>query len=234
MVAQHDNATWLFERETSVADFPHSSESFWTAIFALFLAHLGARPDPPQRSVQVYEIKDAAKPSFRRLDKMPIFQVGFDDIAVEPSKLGGKYFGAGVNLSPAEGGFRPDLFVRLREATGGFATHILIENKTIRYAFKEDQALKYERLMEALKRQNVHARLLLLTPASPEDSDRTTLPTALSLQSKLGAGFGLLLWEDIIRQMQNTGFAVPGVNLPEWQRYTQLLDTAVEQIGVKA
>lgn len=226
-VTKRDNATWLFERETSGANFPHSSESFWSALFGLFLTYLGGRGNSEESRLKIWVITDPAAPSFRESCSIDVGSVGFDDIAVEPGRLDGKYFREGIVLPPEARRCEPDLFVRLRATGPDAPTHLLIENKTIRAAFRQDQELKYLSLMNAINLEGVRPMMLLLTSALPEEKNKV-LFAARSLQHKLLDKFGLLLWEDIIRHMNRTGFSPAGLDVREWQRYTDAFRDLME------
>jgi hypothetical protein len=226
---KRDNATWLFERETSGANFPNSSESFWSALFGLFLTYLGARGNSEENLLKVWAVTDPDAPSFRKSCPIDVGSVGFDDIAVEPGKLDRKYFREGIDLPPEARRCEPDLFVRLRSTDSDAPTHLLIENKTIRAPFDAEQQAKYLQLLEVVDKEAIRPRMLLLTSAFPENK---ILFAAHSMQHKLHDKFGLLLWEDIIGQMNRTGFSPAGVNVGEWQRYTDAFRELIEPARV--
>jgi len=47
---------------------------------------------------------------------------------------------------------------------------------------------------------------------------------AQALKTELGPRFGLLLWEEIIRAMSRSRFALPGVDSKQLERFTGDLD----------
>ncbi len=53
----------------------------------------------------------------------------------------------------------------------------------------------------------------------------TSFRGARHFQRDLRNKFGLLLWEDIFRQMKKRQFYLPGVDVDGWQNYTEALDT---------
>ena len=223
------NTTCLFERFSSsqtpsTYPLPHSSESFWTALFALFLLHLGKNEKSQLRVWQCKNPPDKHWYEPRRGFQGPdVGGVQFDDIAVEPPTLAGWHLDANVKVTPVTGGISPDILVRLSiNNSRQKPKYLLIENKTVGADLNQRQIGNYLNLLEFLKKRKVDSELLLLmsvgtTPAMHE--------AAQNLQRNLRSKFGLLLWEDIFRHMKEQRFLLPGVDVGDWQKYTEALDT---------
>jgi hypothetical protein len=60
----------------------------------------------------------------------------------------------------------------------------------------------------------------------PVGTDDRFYRQVCDLQKRLkdtSLNFGLLLWEDVIRQMIETRFQLPGVNVDDWRPFTEAL-----------
>ncbi len=223
------NATYLFERSTheetiAVPPLPHSSESFWTSLFALFLLRLG---QDKKGQLSVWQCKSTQRQPWyeERSDSASIDVRGikFDDIAVEPPSLVGRCLDANVEIPPDIGGISPDILVRLPiNNSRKKQKYLLIETKTVGADLSQRQVENYLNLLEFLKKRKVDSELLLLmsvgtTPAMHE--------AAQNLQRNLRSKFGLLLWEDVLRQMKECRFQLAGIDIEDWQKYTEALNT---------
>lgn len=216
------NATNLFDRSS----FPHNSEPFWTATFSYFLLHLGGLPEG---NLRVWQSKESTKlPYWKPHSFTPELCLGnlsFDDIAVEPSSLLGNHFDGKLTLSPTIGGFRPDLFVRLRKPSAEAPCFLIIENKTIGAEIYASQQENYLGLMKTLEEGRVTTQFLLLTSVG---MDTKRYEVVGHFQNILRNRFGVLLWEDIIRQMIAAGFSLPGVDPHRWHKYSDSFDQEVD------
>ena len=225
------NATYLFERQGLGGPhptLPHSSESFWTSLFSLFLLHLGKKKNNGNQLSIWWCKKPPYPPWYEPRPKnsfLDLRGLEFDDLAVEPPTLAGRYFETNVEVPPNIGGIRPDVLVRLRSAGSNIDTrYVLIENKTVGADLNTNQLEGYARLLSFLDGQNIQSQFLLLLSVGTTEA---IYRSAKALQQKLEVRFGLLLWEDILQQMKESQFNLPGLDIDGWQKYTQGLDTDV-------
>jgi hypothetical protein len=112
------NTTHFFEKATAEKSLPPLSESFWTAVFALFLLHL-ARSDkgislsiwepmsPSQQGPPWYERKPAEK-------ALRVCGLSFNGVTVEPQTT----IGIWPHLVDTKiGGISPDVVISLPQET---------------------------------------------------------------------------------------------------------------------
>ena len=223
------NATYLFEEKKSdvrLPELPHKSESFWTAIFALFLLHLGnIKTGKGELSIfQCIAPRPSQRPWYERRYKNPILNLAglqFKNLTVEPPSLAGRWFGP-EEVPPGIGGFRPDVVIAPRQSNS-VPNYILIENKTDGSNLTKRQMDNYTNLLSFLSNNKINCEFLLLLSVG-NNIDKS----ARKLQEKLKDKFGLLLWEDILRQMKVHQFQLPGINIDHWQKYAKAFNTDVK------
>lgn len=158
------NATYLFEG-TYGRVWPPSSESFWTAIFGMFLLHLGAGP-VPQGQLTVWQCSDGGNKKWysKRLSKpiLELTDLDFESIVIEPRALWKPWPETSFDLPTAVGCFSPDIVMRSRgqEGTQHFT---IIENKiTTGACFADNQLENYSHLAKWLREHDIAFDILLL------------------------------------------------------------------------
>ncbi len=214
------NATYLFDRFEK-DQLPPCSESFWTTLFALFILHLGQTSDGKLRVFQTKE--PAAHPWY---DPIPVrsvtlSKIAFDDLIIEPQSLSSCF---STPLSVQLGGFETDVFMRMHDRTASKPKYLLVEVKTGSSAsLQENQLSNYPGLVTQLNKQNIDTELLLLLSVGANDK---LYKQTKDLEKKRDENFkfGLLLWEDILRQMAFSNFSPSGIDTGTWAKnYTQAL-----------
>lgn len=207
-----------------------SSESFWTTLFAMFVLHIGSL-DPP-RQLTVWHCTDGSQNKWytpRKKRPSVVFTgVKFDDLTIEPSTLSKKEWpGTNLLLSPEDGGFSPDVVIRVPGEDHGKDHFIIIENKiTYGACLQENQMINYPRLIARLIENQISFDFLFLQSAGCSEE---LARQALCFQKQPWAdNFGILLWEQVLREMDNTHFA-PYLPIKEWQKYSEALDTDCAQ-----
>jgi hypothetical protein len=226
------NATYLFEGrslQTTHLKLPHKSESFWTAIFSLFLLDLG-KVGSIKGHPRVWQCKEATTQPWYELRRgSPILKLTgleFDDLVMEPPTLAGHWFDEKVEVPARIGGVRPDVLLRLRSNSPNKMSHyVLIENKTVGADLNKNQVETYPKLLSFLSDHSIECQFILLMSVGVTEK---IYKSAKILQQNLGSKFGLLLWEDIFRQMKEHQFQLPGIEIDSWQKYTEALD---DQVG---
>ena len=214
-----NNATWLFDGDNN---WPASSESFWTTLFAFFALHL-SNIGALTNHLTVWQCTDGTDNKWFERRKssttLELSNLSFNSIAIEPRDLL-KIQWPGI-LSSKEGGFSPDIVIKTRKA--GSVHFIIIENKvTTNARLAGNQLENYPRLMNWLNDKKVSFDFLLLQ--SVGNNNYNLLENARELQ-KNHKQFGILLWEEVLRVMNNTKFAPLGLPIESWQDYTGALDT---------
>jgi hypothetical protein len=230
---QMDNATYLFEGYSPDGvrpQLPHSSESFWSSIFALFLLHLAGKEEGDAH-LAVWQPKTPVQPPcyYERRQGSPtinVKNVKFADIAIEPTTVTGRFFRHDLEVT-IEFNFRPDILIKLTPTSPlGSPKWILVENKTVGDGLAKSQFENYLKLMKFLEQNRVDAELLLLV--SVGTTDNTIYNSAKNFQTHLGARFGVLLWEDVLREMGKQAFAPGGLDTAAWARqFTNAIDRDV-------
>lgn len=223
------NATDLFERKDT--EWPASSESFWTTVFALFAMHIGG-PTPKGRLTIWRCTNGTGGKWYEQRTERPTLDLrglGLDAIAVEPAGFTKPWPGIGVVPPPSAGGFSPDLVIKAQKAEGG-DYYAVIENKIASGAsLRPDQMENYPRLATWLLSQNVSFDILLLTSVG---SCTALYEQAQRFQADTwGGSFGVLLWEEVLQEMRRTGFSLPGLQIHFWEPYTSALTADCVQIA---
>lgn len=218
------NATYLFEGKYKERIWPTSSESFWTALFALFALHLGCGSTPRSRFT-VWECTNGSNnkwysPRAAR-STLELTGLNFDSIAIEPRALTNPWPGTQDVLSAKVGGFSPDIVIRSCNAEG-HDHFVVIENK-IAGCLAPNQYENYALLATWLVEKKVSFDLLLLQSAGCRGS---LYDQAHSFQrSPWGNNFGILLWEEVLREMLRTEFTLAGLPVQSWHVYTEALES---------
>jgi hypothetical protein len=218
------NATHLFERKT--APWPALSESFWTSLFAMFALHIGAGLVPKGRltiwhcangSGGKWYLPRAGRPALN------LTALTLDRITVEPRALSKPWPGSGI-IPPADvGGFSPDL-VMISQTPEGPDHFIIVENKvTSQACLMDNQVENYPVLARWLTSRQASFDLLLLKSVG---CCKALYDQARSFQNEnWGGRFGILLWEEVFREMRRTEFAPGGLPVETWRPYTAALET---------
>jgi hypothetical protein len=227
------NATHLFERHpsgqlNSAAALPHSSEHFWTAVFGLFVLHLAGNRDSDLHVWQLMEPPLRPK-YFEPHRASPVFNVSglaFDHISIEPSNLSGVRFGEKASLPIQIAGMSPDLVIRNSKGTAGQESYTFIENKTVGADLSQRQRENYVNLVRSLQELGIQSQTFVLCSTG----DDAVYKACREFQSVLGLeNFGLVLWEDVLREMKRTVFVLPGLDIAKWANtYTDDLDQDAE------
>jgi hypothetical protein len=230
------NATHLFEGWSAdgarpLGKLPPSSEHFWSSVLSLFVLHLADKQIP----LNVWRATEGGTPRwFDHRSPQPQLDLGkllFDDVSVEPYSLSGSSLHPTLNVPQDIGGISPDVVVRPGPApeggAGALGRFVFVECKT-RYSSRLDanKTKIYPQLFRYLRRaHSITCEYLLLMSVG---MDNVFYRQVFDLQNSLkgeGFGFGLLLWEDVIRQMIETGFCLPGVKVEGWKPFTDALYT---------
>lgn len=217
------NATYLFER---AGDMPHHSESFWTSLFGLFVLHLANR----EASLNIWQCrKTASEASYEpRIGANSLALKGIKacDMSIEPPTAATRRFVWNLlNEGVQAAGIRPDILLRIRPSgVGPKEKYIFIENKTTE-DLQRNQEENYPSLIEAFNRLGKPCEFLLLTSVGADKPYNS----ALAFQKIMGKNFGLILWEDAIRQMKREKFEIQGIDVEEWQPFTEEFDSLIVQ-----
>lgn len=228
------NATYLFDGQYGGNPWPASSESFSTALFALFALHLGARTTPRGR-LTVWRCTDGANGKWyapRKEGRGPVLEfsnLSFDSVAVEPPSRGlstKPWPGTGRHLPIAVGGFPPDVVIR---SHGDGSDHfVIVENKATSGAhLARNQFENYPRLVQWLIDAKVSFDFFFLQ--STGCCKQLTRQARCFERVPWAARFGILLWEEVLRVMDRTDFASGLLPIKPWQKYTESLDVECER-----
>jgi hypothetical protein len=218
------NATYLFEGKYKERTWPSSSESFWTALFALFVLHL-ATGSTPRGRLTVWHCTDGSnnkwyKPRAVR-PSLEFTDLTFDSIAIEPRVLPSPWPGTQHILDTTVGGFSPDIVIRSPDL-GRADQFIVIENKIAGY-LAPNQCENYPRLAGWLVERGTPFDFLLLQSAG---CHKTLHEQARCFQREpWGSNFGILLWEEVLREMLRTEFTLAGLPVQSWHVYTEALES---------
>jgi len=203
--------------------WPSFAEHFWTAIFSLFTLHIGSGPVPRSR-LTIWYCTDKGPPWYIPRSKnssLELVNVTFDDITVEPQTLSGTWPGTN-DLLPAELGFSPDLVLRTKINSKDH--FIIVENKvTSKACLQSNQVENYPRLSKWLLDHNIGFDFLLLQ--SVGCNNNLADQTRLFQKEPWAAHFGILLWEEVFREMKRTKFMISGLPIETWQTYSTAMDT---------
>jgi len=208
---QSDNATYLFEKYKL-------HESFWTILFTLFILH--------QKYIKVWQCNDK-KPYFIKRSSRSLIKlntVKFDDLIIQ-KPLYAEDFSKNIGELPNNlGGLTPDLLITLRQSPQN--KYILIENKTDEVHLGWHQKNTYHKLVSYLNNEkNIDIQYFLLVSCCCDK----LFADAKILQKNLNDQFGVVLWEDILKQMINAiDFKIPGIDFIELEQYTKALGNEVD------
>ncbi len=213
------NATHFFEKTSGDRSLPPSSESFWTAVFALFVLHL-ARNDHDNLLTGWQPASQQGPPWYERKPATAALRVRglrLDDLAVEPRTV--MEIWPDIIKDMTLGGIAPDLVLRLPGERPPNLCYALVENKIASGAtLNANQLSAYPTVVQRLCENGVDARLFVLQPVGC--SQRLYAATK-SLHGALGDQFAILLWEDVFRLMEQTRFSSLGVDPATLQVFTE-------------
>lgn len=198
----------------------NSSESFWTSLFALHLLHLGEIGG----TLKIWSRLDRERPPYYSQRKeRPFLELGnvtWQAIAIEPRCAQmGAYLAARAKVPIREASFEPDVVLTRTGDGDPGPRYTLIENK-ITQVLQENQMENYPRLVKKLMETGSSAQALLLMSVGSRKVDKQ----ARRLQHELDNAFGILLWEDVLRDMNRTQLDLPGVNFQPLENYTTDLE----------
>jgi hypothetical protein len=211
-----NNATYLFEAKNS--QWPPSSESFWTTLFAIFLLE-----KKPVLTIWRYD-NSSIRPYFSKRvsqnkqepDCLFLDGLIFESVVVEPRALSRNWPGTDEIPTADAGGFSPDVVIRLKNDH-----FVIIENKITSGAMlNKNQLENYPRLADWLTIKNCKFDILLLMSVGADGLYKQ----AKELMDKIGGNFGILLWEEVLKKMKESGFAKDYLPIDDWQKYTEALD----------
>jgi len=220
------NAADLFEGNDRQTIWPTSSESFWTTLFALFALHLGCE-STPRGGLTVWHASDGSNAKWyapRPGNSILQFtNLTFDSLSVEPAGGLWKKGWPGVHDSPPlkVAGFSPDIVIKSSKAYGG-DHFVLIENK-IKGALRKNQRENYPLLADWLVNNRVSFDVFLLQSAGCRH--RYYEDAKFFQGSPWRNHFGILLWEEVLREMLRTEFTLPALPVQSWQVYTGALNS---------
>lgn len=215
-----DNMTYLFERLESKSKLPACSESFWTSIFCLYLLHLGEMKKKDQR-LNIWQFsKSDSWYSQQPHRYLTVDGMTFDDIVSEPKGLWEAYRSNDnpLTIPPECGGFEPDIILRIPNERDDKYKYVLIENKiTTNACLAGNQMTNYPLLIKYLSYNSIYCEFYILRSVGcSKKLDEQTI----FFQNELNKNFGILLWEDIMLQMIDFKFNLPGINPTNWKQYS--------------
>lgn len=116
----------------------------------------------------------------------------------------------------------PDLVIRNSKGAGGQEIYTFIENKTVGASLSPRQCENYVNLVRSLDELGIQSQTFVLCSCGDDGAYKA----CEKLQATLGLEkFGLVLWEDVLREMKRTEFSLPGLDIAEWANtYTEDLD----------
>lgn len=201
------NATDFFEKTRGDRSLPPSSESFSTAVFALFVLHLAGHEH--EGAITAWQPTSQQRPPWyeRKAENaaLRVSGVTFEDLVVEPRTVLGIW--PEINdISLA--GISPDVVLRVTGDEGSNPRYVLIENKiTSGASLHANQLTAYPGVVRRLCDARRDARLFVLQSVG---CSQHLYAATKSLQRALGDQFGILLWEDVFRLMERTRFSLLG------------------------
>lgn len=218
------NAAHFFERSHGDRSLPQSSESFWTAVFSLFVLHLSAR-DEGVGSLSLWRPLPSGPPWYERKVSEVAFppkaRIAMNDLVIEPIEVSEVW--PNLDISPTLAGISPDIIARFPVPPDN-PFFLFVENKVTTIAsLNANQIDTYPKLLEFLNANNVRCALWILQPVGCSQKLYTATER---LESRLTSRFGLVLWEDVFRLMEATDFCLPGFDITRLQDYTT--DAAVD------
>ncbi len=204
----------LFEKTDGHRSLPPSSESFWSAVFALFLLHLAKHEQ--HGALISWNPNPEGPPWYERTSGDASFRVSgltFDGMTVEPQTV--------MEILPEDsrhltlGGISPDIVIRLPKEEGSDPGYALIENKiTSGATLNANQRSAYADVVRCL----ADARLYVLQPVG---CSQNLFDATVDLSKSLREKFGVLLWEDAFRLMERTRFSALGFNPAKLLGFTE-------------
>jgi len=214
-----DNMTYLFERLESKSKLPACSESFWTSIFCLYLLHLGEMKKKDQR-LKIWQFNENDSRYSQQANRyLTVDSMTFDDFVSEPRRLQEVYQSNNdpLTIPPKYGGFEPDIILRIPNERDNKYKYVLIENKITTNAYLAgNQMENYPLLVEYLLGKSINCEFYILRSVG---CSKKLDKQAIIFQNRLNNNFGILLWEDILLQMVDCKFHLPGINPNNWKQY---------------
>jgi hypothetical protein len=215
-MATHVNATHFFER-LSDRSMPPSSESFWTAVFALFMIHLSCSDDGME-PLALWRSLPSGPPWYERKERnvcLPQKRLTLSDLAIEPCGVSRVW--PTLDLQPNIAGISPDI-VACFAPTATDPFFLLVENKiTTGASLNHNQTDAYPQLLEVLKnRHGVSCALWVLLSVG---CSHNLYAATRKLETQLTDRFGIVLWEDVFRTMRTARFELPGLNIDDLHQY---------------
>lgn len=100
--------------------------------------------------------------------------------------------------------------------------YTFIENKTVGASLSPRQRENYVNLVRSLQNLGIESQTFVLCSSG----DDAAYKACKKFQSVLGVeNFGLILWEDVLREMKRTAFSLPGLDIAKWaSTYTDDLE----------
>jgi len=201
-----------------------SSESSWTTIFALFALYLSNHAEL-RTSLTIWNSAEDGNGKWyapRRMNsRLELDGLTFDRVAIEPRSMKVAWPGISAVPSSAVAGFSSDI-VLLCKKNDGRDHFIIIENK-IRGILQESQLENYPRLASWLLSKNASFEILILKSVGLEYN---LFEQIKLLQEEIPETcFGILLWEEVIRKMEQTKFDSYNIPVKDWGIYTEVLDS---------
>jgi hypothetical protein len=182
-----------------------------------------------QTKLRVWQFNES-KPWFRKRgfsEYLRLNSLKLCDIMVE-KYLYNSLFGLTEDQLPINiTGIKPDIFIKIKYSSQ--VRYYLIENKmktieTFTSAQKSDGA--YVKLINLLNKYNMHCEYLVLTSCGVHNNSFWKEVREIQQKLKDKNQFGLILWEDIIRQMASISFKLPGIDIDDLKmKYTECIDT---------
>jgi hypothetical protein len=219
------NITFLFRsRDGETRNLP---ECFGTSLFIIFLCYLGQKKGSylkvyqPCLSMEKFELRGTAP----ELNRLNITGLEFDDCKIEFNRSHAEEFNIpGIKDFLAK--IRPDLLLRVRSSDGD--RFVVIEVKTTdtkeMKAFTPAQRNHYAEFIKCLNNSNPGSQLLVLTSVGSDG----VFKVCREFQEVLKDQFGILLWEDVLREMSRFNFELPGIPIKKWaENYTSALGSEI-------
>jgi hypothetical protein len=202
------NATHFFERRECHQPVPACSESFWTAMFALFLLHLSRT----EKRLRVWSCTDnGTKPWYRlhrAIRELRLPAITLHDMAIEPRDVMRVCPNQDISLV----GISPDVLVCLGRQEP--RPLLLVENKVTTGAMLNHNQIKaYLDLVRVLPPGSLF--LVLKSVGCSTDLYQQVHKLAQALPDR----FGILLWEDVLQAMARTAFELPGLEPQDVGRF---------------
>jgi hypothetical protein len=229
MSSEPKNATCLFEnknyKDNNCKDacrsckslWPPNSESFWTSAFAFFLLYLYAKNGNAKINIW---FGNKGNPWYKHKENVSFKDLKSGHVSVEPESLMNVWPELKNRLDLT--GISPDLFLMVGDDTK--YEYYIIENKVSTSAcLRKNQTDSYSVLVTQLNEIGKTAKYYVLQSIG---CDSKFFLQTLELQKVLNDKFGIILWEDILRQMIATDFKIGSFNPKDngWIKFTAAIN----------